>query len=142
MKKIVSALFATLVGLTLVACGGGSKAPAFVGDWTVDVDSMMAQMPNADKMDDAMKEQARAMLGKMSISVSFKEDGTASFNSEMMGKKDSEAGKWELVKTEKNTYSVKMVSGDNKKEETFDIVVDGNKMTMDKDGEKLHLMKK
>jgi len=132
MKKTLAGFLPVLALSFLAACGGG--AAAAVGTYALDVDALIAAIPD---MKAAPAEMLAGMKKQMSGSIELKADMTAVMTIEMpMMPKQSDTGTWKL---EGSTLSVMTKKGDKNeaksaKLENGTITIEeengGKKMTM------------
>lgn len=133
MKKTLAGFLPVLAFSFLAACGGGGAAHA-VGTYALDVDALIASIP---EMKAAPAEMLAGMKKQMSGSIELKADMTAAFTFEMpMVPKQSETGTWKLEGTTLEMVTKKGETNEKKtaKLENGTITIEedngGKKMTM------------
>lgn len=116
MSKNILVVFAALALLLAgpIACkkGGGDAADNIVGTWTVDVDSMLEEVPEEER------EMARAMMQMMGdLTMTFGDDDSLTI---AMGEGESQSGSYEVTSSEGDTLSMTLTSNEG---EASDVTV-------------------
>ena len=140
--------------LWLVACGGGDapqemseeapeEAPEaaeppnlMIGVWDADVQAMMvASMPEGAEMPPGTAE----MLQDAYMTVEFHADGTNTMEANMGGEDREEAGSWELLSQDGDTYELSLTSqtgsGEEKTQNATAVFTDDDNVTVTLEGD-------
>ena len=114
-KKLVAVLLLVVMVVSLAACSSSS----IVGKWKMDIKSVLTM----SGMSEAEYEQMKPLIGDMSATMEFTEDGKVYLVVTAMGQSE----------TEEQTYSVdgdKLTMGGS----TGTYKIDGDKLTLTQDG--------
>lgn len=115
MSKNILVVFAALALLLAgpIACKkGGDAADNIVGTWSVDVDSMLEEVPEEER------EMARAMMQMMGdLTMTFGDDDSLTI---AMGEGESQSGSYEVTSSEGDTLSMTLTSNEG---EASDVTV-------------------
>ena len=113
MKKWIAVMLVALMALSLIACGG--KSDGVVGTW--ELDSGIGE--EGEQMVQLLK-----AFG-MSMSITFKADGTGTIDTEGMGQKDSQPFNYTY---ENGVLTIDGTEGGN------NLKIEGNKLILEQDG--------
>ncbi|MCA9564037.1 MAG: hypothetical protein KC561_11145 [Myxococcales bacterium] len=112
-RNLISlAIFAALLlgGLASANAQVAADPAMVVGSWAVDVGAMMeAEMAGATPEEQQM---AQAMIGSMSMVITFGADNTANMVMSMMGETETESGTYQVLSSEGSTVTLSMTSSD------------------------------
>ena len=110
--------------------GSGNTAASFKGTWKLDMDEMA-------KVDPKFKEMPPAFRDSLKMEVTI-DDKNINMKMSMMGEEKSESQAYTLKKSEGNKYTLEVTTKEGKKEEGI-LEVTGDRLTMEKDGDKIVL---